>query len=188
MAEAEKILQQLNEFAIDSTPSTKQLDDTNAYYTQVQKFNDPVKIQNEKLDALRNEIGMFSDKMEDLFEWSLASNKLSDQAQYIHNKNKNASVNAMFDTVNNHTKETIDNIDETHIRGIKCEVTLGEIDNHLTKLDHVNTELKEINQQVDIVLPQQDLEYTNLDDILKKATDNRDNLVAAVRKNFNQFL
>lgn len=146
----------------------------------MEKFNNPVKIQNEKLDTLRNQIGNFSDKMEDLFEWSIDSNKLSYEAQLLHNKNKNASVNAMFDTVSNHTRETIDNIDETHIRGIKGEVTLGEIYRHLGTLGSVNNELKEISTQVDKILPQQEDEYTSLDDVLKRATDNRDNLVAAV--------
>lgn len=156
------------------------MDDTNTYYAQVQKFSDPVKKQNEKLEVLRNEIGVLSDKMEDLFEWSIDANKFSYEAQLLHNKNKNASVNAMFDTVANHSKATKDNIDETHINCIKGGVTLGEIYRHLGTLENVNNELKDINKQVDKVLPQQFEEYTNLDDILQQAADNKNKLVDAV--------
>lgn len=187
LTEAETILRQLNDFAIDAAPSTKQLNDTNAYFIQIQQFSGPVKQQNAKLETLRTHIGALSDKMEDLFEWSIDANKFSYEAQLLHNKNKNASVNAMFDTVANHSKATNDNIDETHKNGFKGNVTLGEIYRHVGTLENVNNELKEINKQVDKVLPQQEEEYTSLDDILERATDNKNKLVEAVSKLFRMI-
>lgn len=180
LIEAEDILSNVKEHVIDSSPTVKLLDDTNAYLLTIEDFSKPVNLQNEKLLALRNAIGVFDDKLNDLIGLSLSANEKSNEAQQMLDRNKNASVTSIFDTVSNHSNEAQKNIDATNVYGKKGDIAMGEIYRHLGTLENVNNELKDITQQVDKELPAQEDEYTSLDDILLQAAENQNKLVAAV--------
>lgn len=177
--EAEEILKQLKSIPING--STKALDDATEYLQKIERYSSPVNIQNEKLDILRKEIGLYSDKMEDLVTWSLASNNKIQEAKLLHSKYKNATVNSKFETVTNHSQEALKNIENTDVYGKKGNVTLGEIFIKGTHLDNVNNDLKAISQQVDKLLPKQDDGYSALQNVIEEAEEHQNKLVATAQ-------
>lgn len=182
IADASDYLQQIQNAMNDSTPTNKQLEDAENHLLNIERFSKPVLEQQRKLEALRSEIGTFSDKMEDLFDWSIASNENSVKAQLLHNKNKAASLNLKFDTVANQSKDAWSNINGTDQFGKKGDVTMGEIYRHLKSLENVNNELKEVCQRVDTYVPQQDEDLKKLDDVVEQATENQNKLVKIAKE------
>lgn len=177
--EADGLLNNLRSHAIHN--STKQLDDVNAYLATIERFSNPVTMQNVKLEILRNEIGYFSDKMEDLIGWSLATNAKSQEAKTLFNKYKDATVNSKFETVQNQSQEAIKNIENSDVYGKKGKITLGEIFKNIGSLDNVNNELKEVSQQVDNLLPNNNNEIINLSGSVDEVTQHTNKLVAAAQ-------
>lgn len=180
--EAESILSQLKEQAIDTSPTEKQLEAAATFLQSIEKFSEPVNEQSEKLDDLRTAIGQFSDKLEDLHNWSLASNDKSNEAHLLHLKNKNANVNSKFDTLTNQTREAQKNIEDTNLYGKKGNVALGEIFRFLGSLENVNNELKAISLQVDSELPEKEVQYDKLESLIAEAAVKQDKLVNSVRE------
>lgn len=174
--EANQILDQLRDFSVDTKPTEKQLQNSIDYLTKIEKQFAPVKQQNEKLDNLHSDIKGFKDKLEDLKKHANDAMKLSWEASYLHSKNKNATVNSKLDTVNNHTKETENNIDGTTRLQKEGDIVLGEIFRFLKSLENVNDELKTINSQVETDLPLKEIELNGLDDIIARAADHRSEL------------
>lgn len=174
--EANQILDQLRDFSVDTKPTEKQLQNSIDYLTKVEEQFAPVKQQNEKLDNLHSDIKAFKDKLEDLKKHANDAMKLSWEASYLHSKNKNATVNSKFETVNNHTKETENNIEGTTRLQKEGDIVLGEIFRFLKSLENVNDELKTINSQVETDLPLKETELNGLDDIIARAADHRSEL------------
>lgn len=159
--EAEMLLTNLHGYTLSNT--TKQLNDATAYLETIMRFSDPVLDQNERLDALRSKIGLFSDKMEDLLGWSMAARAKAGEAEHLYDKYKDAPLNSKFDTVHSQSEESFKNIASTDVLGIKGNVTMGEIYLNVNRLDNVNNIMKDLGQQVDALLP------TNADDVSKLA-------------------
>lgn len=180
ISEASELLDNIEEVNIDTAPVQNQLAATTSYLQDMEKFNEPVKRQNERLDHIRESIGNFSEKLEDLAEWSANAKELCDEAENLHARNKNATVNLKFDTVANHSRETQSNINDVSALKSKGEVTLGEIYIALTNLENVNNELKEINAQVDTGLPRREDEYKALEDIIGQSVDHQTKLSDSV--------
>lgn len=180
LLEANHILDRLNNLNVDTLPAEKQLEKTTSFLLNIEKFNEPVKNQTEKLQALRSKIGEFSDKTEDLYDWSIEANKKSNEAHELHLRNKNATVNSKFNAVINYTKETQDNIENTKLVGKKGEVTLGEIYKDLLTLENANNELKELNDQVDKELPLKAEEQQSLQNIITDALEKQNKLAQSV--------
>lgn len=182
IAEASEILKLIQNQVTDSSPTYKQLEDAESHLMNIEHFSEPVKEQNLRLDALRNQIGSFSDKMEDLFDWSVASNDNSLKAQSLHSKNKASTVNSKFETVANQSRDAWKNINGTDQFGKKGDVTMGEIYRHLKSLENVNNELKAVCQQVDKKLPQQDEDVQKLGEIIDQATENQNKLMRIAKE------
>lgn len=182
IAEANEILNQLREIEVDEKPTEKQLQSSIDYLSKIEDFIAPVKEQNEKLNNLHSNITSFKNKLEDLKNHANDAIKFSWEAGNLHSKNKNATVNSKFDTVNNHTKETENNIEGTSRLRKEGDIVLGEIFRFLKNLENVNNELKAINVQVDKDLPAKDDELNALDDIIAQAANHRSSLSETVRK------
>lgn len=180
LGEATELLDTINEVSVDTKPAEDQLAASTAFLESIEKFNDPVKQQAKRLETIRATIGNFSDKLEDLAEWSAKANELCDEAERRHFRNKNATVNLKFDTVANHTKEAQVNINDVSDLGAKGKVTLGEIYIALTNLENVNNELKESNSQVDTGLPKRDDEYKALEDVISQSVEHQERLQDSV--------
>lgn len=180
ISDANYILDQLREHEIDLTPTETQLENASKHLDEIESFIEPVKQQNIKLDNLRSAISNFSNKLDDLTDHANEAIKLSKEAEYLHWKNKNAPVNAKFETVGNHTKETQNNIDGTARLGKEDDITLGEIYRFMATLDNVNNHLDAINSEVDKKLPSKKQEYDALGDIITQSDGRRAELVELV--------
>lgn len=180
MGEANELLDHLLEVHIDTAPAQNQLAASTSHLQEVEKFNEPVKRQTDRLDNIRTTIGNFTNKLEDLAEWSVRANELCDEAERLHFRNKNATVNLKFDTVANHSKEAQANIDDVSELGAKGKVTLGEIYIALTNLENVNNELKEVNAQVENKLPERNDELTALEGIIGESAVHENKLLESV--------
>lgn len=177
ITEAQAILDQILNQSIDTSPSEKQLEVSANLLGQIENFSDPVDKQSKKLVELRSAIGNFSDKLEDIHEWSYDAIKKSNDAEALHAKNLNANVNSKYDTLANQTREAQKNIEDTNLFGKKGDITLGEIYRHLGTLQNVNNELETINKQVDDDLPEKEDDYKNLQDLIDQAVGKQNNLV-----------
>lgn len=185
--EAQVILEQILEQTIDTDKSEKQLEESANFLGKIENFSKPVNELSTRLDALRAGIGQFSDKLEDLHNWSTEANEKSNEAQLLHAKNRNANVNSKFDTLTNQTKETQKNIEATNLFGKKGDITLGEVYRHLGTLENVNNELQAINDQVDKELPKKEIEYENLEDLIARAINKQNDLVDSAQDLKNQL-
>lgn len=185
--EAQSILEQVLDQAIDTSPSEKQLGESNKCLANIERFAEPVVEQSKNLDVLRRAIGLFSDKLEDLHDWSNEANQKSNEALYLHGKNANANVNSKFDTLTNQTKETQKNIEGTNLFGKKGDITLGEVFRHIGTLENVNNELVAINEQVEKELPDKDEKYDDLNDLIESAANKQNQLVASAQELKNQL-
>lgn len=180
IAEANHILDQLHELNVDTQPTEKQLQNSIDYLAKIEDFIAPVKEQNDKLNNLHSDIKAFREKLEDLQKYANNAIKLSWDASYLHSKNKNATVNSKFETVDNHTKETEQNIDGTSKLANEGNVVLGEIFRFLKNLENVNNELKVINKQVEDDFPLKKKELEGLDDIMARVANYRATLADTV--------
>lgn len=182
ISEANTILNQLKDFAIDTTPTENQLKNSIDYLEKIENFVDPVQKQNDKLNSLRSGIDTFNDKLKDLKNHANDAIKLSMEAGNLHYKNKNGTVNSKFDTVNNHTKETENNIAGTSDLKKQGDIVLGEIFRFLKNLENVNNQLKSINSQVEKNLPEKEDEYDAIGDLIANASNHRSQLADTVCK------
>lgn len=182
MADANELLDTILEVNIDMAPSQSQLNAASKYLNDIEKFNEPVKRQTERLETIRTTIGNFSNKLEDLGAWSVKTNELCDEAERRHLQNQNATVSLKFDTVANHTKETQANVRDVPELHEKSKVTLGEIYIALSSLENVNNELREINAEVDTGLPKRDNEYQALADIIDQSSSHQAKLQDSAAK------
>lgn len=178
--EANGILNQLKNFMIDTTPTETQLKNANEYLEKIENFVKPVKDQNEKLEKLQSDIDTYNDKLKDLKKHANEAIKLSMEAGNLHMKNKNGTVNSKFDTVNNHTKETENNIAGTAELKKQGDIVLGEIFRFLKNLENVNNQLKSINSQVEKHLPEREDQYTAVEDLIANASNYRTDLAERV--------
>lgn len=185
--EAQAILEQILDQNIDTAKSEKQLEEATSFLGKIEQFSKPVNELSTRLEALRAGIGQFSDKLEDLLDWSSLANEKSNEAQLLHARNKNANVNSKFDTLTNQTKETQKNIENTNLFGKKGDITLGEVFRHLGTLENVNNELDAINEQVDKELPKKEIETDQLEELISRAVNKQNDLVGSAENLRNQL-
>lgn len=176
ISEANEILDQLRDFNVDTKPTEKQLQNSIDYLAKIEDFIAPVKQHNDQLDNLRSDIKAFREKLEDLKNHANDAIRISLDASNLDSKNKNAAINSKFETVNNHTKETEQNIEGTSRLQKEGDIVLGEIFRFLKNLENVNNELKAINGQVETDLPLKETELNGLDDIIARASEHRSEL------------
>lgn len=179
--EANGILNQLRDYAIDTTPTETQLKNAIDYLEKIENFVGPVKAQDDKLNELREGIDTFNDKLKDIKSHANEAIKLSMDATHLHLKNKNGTVNSKFETVNNHTKETENNISGTSELKKQGDIVLGEIFRSVKTLENINNQLKSINSQVEKDLPEKEDQYNAVEDLIANASNHRQLLADTVR-------
>lgn len=174
--EANNILEHLKEFKLNTVPSENELQNSEQHLENIENFIKPVKEHSDKLDKLRSANTNFTRKLDDITNRAREAIKLSHDAAALHSKNKNAPVNAKFETVGNHTKETENNIQKTQRLGKEGDITLGEIFHNVFRLDNVLSQLKAMNDDVDKEISTQAVEYDQLKDIIERAGTHREYL------------
>lgn len=78
----------------------------------VDAFAQPINAQNDRLSSLKEDLGKFDEKLEDLYLWSEKSKTLSTQAEVLLKKNKASKLSNKFETVSNHSRDAIKSIKE----------------------------------------------------------------------------
>lgn len=173
--EANTILELLKELP-NEVPVTNHLDDVKSHLETIDEQIEPVKQHSEVLNVLRNSIGGFSDKMENLLEWSVESNKKSSETRQLLDKYVNATANSKFETVKNQTAETNSNIEQTVINALRGNITLDEINRWVGKLRALQQNLTETNNKLHVILPEKELGRKNLSELLEEADIHSNNL------------
>lgn len=181
ITEANSILEQLYDVKLNTTPTENQLRDAVDYLEKIEDFVAPVQRQNGKLNDLKDGIDTFNDKLKDIRKHANEAIKLSWEAKNLNLKNKNGTVNSKFDTVQNHTKETENNIIGTSELKKQGDIVLGEIFRFLKNLENVNNQLKSINLQVEKNQPKIEKLYESLDDLVANAVNHNTNLTETVK-------
>lgn len=178
--EATTIAEHLKDIHLDMTPSEKGRDDAAKYFESVEEFVKPVNAHNDKLGGLRSANSNFTRKLDDLAAHAREAIRLSREAAALHAKNTNAPVNAKFETVGNHTKETEKNIQNTLQLGKEGDVSFGEIFRKLAGLDNVLSQLRSMNEDVDKDIVVRSKQYQELTGIIQNADNHRQRLTERV--------
>lgn len=110
LEQAQQLLNKINGTQIELQSNELVLNKARELYDEVDKLVEPIKQQNRSLNALKNDIGEFSDKLEDLFDWSEQSQTQSSDVERLNVANKRSYDNSKFDTVSAQEQEAANNI------------------------------------------------------------------------------
>lgn len=187
LEQAKQILNKINATEIELQSNELVLDKSRQLYEEVDKLVDPIKQQNKSLNALKNEVGMFSDKLEDLFNWSEKSQTQSADVERLNVGNKRAYDNSKFDTVSEQQQDSEKNIKEAGNFLINGKLTLDQIDTKLEDLSGALQELKLVNKGVDKYLPERDEEHKNAESLTQQAEQRAAELKVQAENLANQY-
>lgn len=153
LEQAQHILGQINETKIDVAPNEQVLEKARKLFEEVNTLVLPIKEQNKSLSALQNDIGEFSDKLEDLYNWSEESQNKSADVERRNVMNQKAFDNSKFETVSDQQQQAEKNIKEAGNYLINGDLTLSQITQKLDKLRDALDELDSVNKNVEGELP-----------------------------------
>lgn len=169
LAEAQGLLEEISGTSIDLETNGLVLKKATDLLEEVSGAIMPIKVQNKTVDSLKNDIGEFSDKLEDLYNWSVQSSNRSAEVERLNALNKLSFENSQFDTVSDQQKETEKNILEAINLQFNGNITLLEIENKIINLDGILYSLRELNQQTDLYLPQMEAEQVEANNLTNQA-------------------
>ncbi|XP_037900995.1 laminin subunit alpha [Glossina fuscipes] len=159
LTEAQELLSQINATSIDLENNVSILQKATELLSEISTIIQPVKSQNKSLNGLKNDIGEFSDKLEDLYDWSLEAANKSAEVERLNVLNKMAFENSKFDTVADQKKEAEKNIKDAYNLYTNGDIALTEIAEKIGDLGKVLHTLKDVNKQIDLDLPEIENEY-----------------------------
>lgn len=169
LAEAQGLLQQINGTSIDLERNDLVLKKATELLNEISMVILPVNMQNKTLRVLKNDIGEFSDKSEDLYNWSSDAIMKAAEVEKLNNLNKRNFDNSKFDTVSDQQKEAEKNIMDAANLRTKGLIALTEIDEKIGMLDDVWKTLKDFNKQIDEDLPTLDSENQEANNLTTQA-------------------
>ncbi|XP_034480299.1 laminin subunit alpha [Drosophila innubila] len=187
LEQAQQILNKINATQIELQSNELVLNKARELYDEVDKLVEPIKQQNKSLNSLKDDIGEFSDKLEDLFNWSEQSQTQSSDVERLNVANKRSYDNSKFDTVSEQEQEAGKNIKEAGNYLINGELTLGQIANKLEDLRGALEELKLVNKGVDEYLPERDEQHKDADALTQQAEQRAAELNARAVDLANQY-
>ncbi|EDV96510.1 laminin subunit alpha [Drosophila grimshawi] len=169
LEQAQRILNAINSTQIELQSNELGLDKGRQLYEDITQLVEPIQLQNLSLNALKNDIGEFSDKLEDLYNWSAQSQSQSGDVEVINVVNSRSYNNSKFDTVSEQQQGAENNIKEAGNFLINGDLTLDQIDTKLVALRGALQELKSVNKDVDEYLPERDMQHQEADELTLKA-------------------
>nr|AAA28662.1 laminin A chain [Drosophila melanogaster] len=169
LEQAQHILGQINGTSIELTPNEQVLEKARKLYEEVNTLVLPIKAQNKSLNALKNDIGEFSDHLEDLFNWSEASQAKSADVERRNVANQKAFDNSKFDTVSEQKLQAEKNIKDAGNFLINGDLTLNQINQKLDNLRDALNELNSFNKNVDEELPVREDQHKEADALTDQA-------------------
>ncbi|SPP85142.1 laminin subunit alpha [Drosophila guanche] len=169
LEQAQHILGQINNTEIPLLANEQVLEKARLLYDDVDTLVQPIKEQNRSLNALKNDIGEFSDKLEDLFNWSEQSETQSAEVERLNVVNKQSFDNSKFDTVSEQQQQAETNIKDAGNYLINGDLTLSQIGQKLDNLRDALEELKSVNKNVDEELPARDDQHQEAEQLTGQA-------------------
>lgn len=186
--QAQDLLNRMNATTIEVQTNELVLEKARQLYDEVDTLVDPIKKQNKSLIDLKNEIGEFSDNLEDLLNWSEQSQSQSRDVERLNVLNKQAYDNSKFDTVSEQEREAEKNINEAENYLKNGDFTLTHIDKKLDDLRTALKQLKAVNMDVDNYLPERDAQYTEADELTQQAEERAADLTLRAKDLATQYL
>ncbi|ALC44510.1 LanA [Drosophila busckii] len=171
LEEAQHVLDQINGTQIELQKNEEWLQKARQLFDEVDLQVEPINQQNRSLSGLKNAIGDFSDKLEDLYHWSEDSKNRSTHVERMNVHNKDAYDNSKFDTVADQQKEAEKNIEEANNYLKNGEMTLGYIGGKLEDLRGALQELKAVKNGVDMELPARDEQHKEAEALTEQAEE-----------------
>lgn len=162
---AEEFLDNIKAFdpkTLFKTPPKEQQCKADTVFADVEKFAEPVDTQKKRLAQFSDSVDEFNTKIDDLREKSRESQMNTLLAGSLNKKNKEARLPQKLDTIVNFVKESQDNLKEGKSNEIESKKLLANFDLTLQDAKKLDTEIEDLNRNVDEVLPKNEDEYKML--------------------------
>uniref|UniRef100_W4VRR7 Putative response to misfolded protein n=1 Tax=Corethrella appendiculata TaxID=1370023 RepID=W4VRR7_9DIPT len=187
-SEAEDLLEQIKKYNVSPDNLNEQLENANQLLKSVEEYKKPVDEQNKKLNKLIYNIGEFDVKLEDLYNWSQESEKKNAEASKLLEKNKRATKSLQFDTVTKQKLEAQKNLNTSKEALDKAGNILLDIYSNHKIADNKNVELGQLNTEVQKLIPKNNEDLKQLDDLINQAIEHAGNLKDQARNLTNENL
>lgn len=177
LKEAQLILDELNKYQSDGNDTLKQLERAHDFLENVKFSTLPVSVQKAAVNDLKSKIGNFSDKLEDLHNWSTEVNEILGQTSKTHNKNKESPVYTKYNTLTDQTKEIAEHIKNSSNSGIESSLLLDNIHRNFGELGRLNLSLTIQNDLAEkVILPENEKKYEELQSMIESSERHADDL------------
>lgn len=162
--EAEDYLDNIKAFEPEKLfkqPPKEQVCKADAVFADVERFAEPVEAQKKRLGQFKDAVDEFNNKIDDLREKSRESQMNTLLAESLNKKNKEARLPQKLETISNFVKESQSNLKEGKSNEIESKKLLSNLDLSLKDASNLGSELDDLNDNVEEILPK------NLDEIRK---------------------
>lgn len=176
-SEAESIFNKIKEYKMDPETASSQLIDTEHELKKTEEFHKKVQDLNESLNDLKNNIGMFDSKLEDLYDFSIASGENSAKAERLSKKYKESNVHAKFALIGSDVKETQKNIVDSKVLLKNATELLKGISGQHKELDKMHVNLEEVTNALEETLLSKSNEFDNMQEKILRATEHSTKIV-----------
>lgn len=162
---AEEFLDSIKAFdpkALFKTQPKEQTCKAETVFASVERFADPVNTQKKRLSQFKDAVGEFNKKIDDLREKSRESQMNAMLAENLNKKNKEARLPQKLDTITNFAKESKDNLKEAKSFELESKKLLLSLDLALNDVKNVQSEMDDLNKNVEEILPKNEEEHRTL--------------------------
>lgn len=162
--EAEEYLDRVKAFdpeALFKQPAKDQQCKADSVFADVQRFAEPVEAQKNRLSQFKDAVDEFNNKIDDLREKSRESQINTLLAESLNKKNKEARLPQKLETISSFVKESQNNLKEGKSFEIEIKKLLSELDLSLKDAKNIGSELNDLNDNVEEILPK------NIDELRK---------------------
>lgn len=169
--------------ALFKSPAKEQQCKADSVFAEVERFAAPVDTQKKRLDQFKDAVDEFNNKIDDLREKSRESQMNTLLAESLNKKNKKALLKQKLETITNFVKDSQNNLKEGRSFEIEAKKLLSSLDMAFNDAEQLQTELEDLNLNVDKILPKNELEYRAIKPLLQEVlshalvlSDKKDNL------------
>lgn len=159
-----------------SVDGTEQKERSEIVLDEVEEYAKPVQEQADRLKQLKDDIGKFDERLEDLFVRAGESRQKSEDAEFLNGKNKRSPLSAKFETINNSSKQMDKSIADGKNLINDADRELENVHKAHGEIENTKSELKDTNNGAERVLENQDAAYNDLNNLLRQAQIRADQL------------
>lgn len=137
-------------------------------FADVEKFAEPVETQKKRLEQFKDAVDEFNTKIEDLRVKSRESQMNAILAENLNKKNKEARLPQKLETISNFVKESQNNLKDGNSNKIESKKLLSNLDLSVKDVQKLDTELEDLNKNVEEILPKNLDDYTKLQPLVEQ--------------------